>query len=80
MTCDKNHHFHFTTMARIPISTLDILEKNKGEGECLVSNQPLTISHNNSLDWRLCGSPSQFESDGKRNFHACQKLKAGHSV
>ena len=56
MTSDKNHHFHFTAMARIPTSTLDILEKNKGEGEYLVSNHPLTISHNNPLDWRLCGS------------------------
>jgi len=78
MTGDKNHHFHFTTMARIPISTLDILEKNKGKGECLVSNHPLTISHNNPLDWRLCGSQSQFESGGKRNFRSYQKLNPGH--
>lgn len=79
MTSDKNHHFHFTTTARIPIRTPSI-GKNKGEGVCLVSNHCLTTSHNNPLDWRLCESRSQCESDGKRNFHACQKLNPRHWV
>jgi hypothetical protein len=65
VTSDENDHFHFTTMGRIPSSTLDILGQNMGEGEALVSNHPLATSNNNPLDRRLCGSQSQFGYGGK---------------